>query len=522
MSGKNSPEYKVIQGHFHPLVSNFEHSLPQLATGFFTKKLISDAELANAVSSQPAFEKGTFLLRGILKKVEWDVKKYHVFMDVLLEHSNLEDLVKELDSSLRKERDCYFPVVFSKDMPLSQQGIPRGRSRSDSSALKSLSSGSLGTEKDSAFFDSDHSMFSSDTEFQTGGVVRQGQDSGSFDKQLPPSNQSDNAPFPIAQSEVTWEFPFALAGATNTLQPYRAATPPYDPDPVGHSIGDCHHQSPIQAASVEEQTKFHSMHNYGVLESGAAIIQSAGHTTVHHHCRIQIASLKKDNKKQEVEIEFLRSQHDQKEHELGELMDESAKNLREHGKVVSNRDNIIKNLKGDQVKKDKLIRDLRNEKAEIEKRINELNVSYRDAVKKQELAEQKTQAVKVEFQLRVDVLTKERDKVQEREEKAVIALANIKAELVEAELAKEREMNILREETHALDKIRIKLESEKERAELAKVNELTEKDNVLLSSKTELAESKQKIAEMEAQRATEKYESMKKQLEALELGQKAL
>ena len=102
--GTKSPEYKVIEGHFYHLVSQFEVSLSQLASRFFSGVFISSSEFDNALSTQPSFERTAAFLRGIQRRIEYDPSKwYRTLIKVMVEFSHLDDITKDIESAHQKD-----------------------------------------------------------------------------------------------------------------------------------------------------------------------------------------------------------------------------------------------------------------------------------------------------------------------------------------------------------------------------------------------------------------------------------
>lgn len=153
-SGTNTPRYRVVQGHFYPLVLNFEQSLPTTTALLFQEGLINETTLALGEAgnaNQPAFERSSALLRNILKKIQIDQKWYDVFLLALHRVNDLTDIANELDAALKKEEEsCNVRFISPRLIPnppqcLLPQPIPlqhvpparHGRSYSDSDISRS-------------------------------------------------------------------------------------------------------------------------------------------------------------------------------------------------------------------------------------------------------------------------------------------------------------------------------------------------------------------------------------------------
>ena len=142
--GAHTARYRVVQGHFYPLVLNFEQLLVQLAAKFFEQHLIGKHDLERASNPrQPAFERSSALLRRILRKIEQDQRMYDVFVSVLDAIPKLKDIASELELALKKEEDCSHasPAMVRHHLPRRASRRPQpkviGRRHSDSDIISS-------------------------------------------------------------------------------------------------------------------------------------------------------------------------------------------------------------------------------------------------------------------------------------------------------------------------------------------------------------------------------------------------
>ena len=104
LSGPNTSRYKVVQGHFYPLVLHFEQDLAKIAAILFEKELITSTSCGEASNSnQPSFDRSSALLRKVLKKIEVDESFYDTFFSVLRELGELAHITNALEDALQKE-----------------------------------------------------------------------------------------------------------------------------------------------------------------------------------------------------------------------------------------------------------------------------------------------------------------------------------------------------------------------------------------------------------------------------------
>ena len=186
----------------------------------------------------------------------------------------------------------------------------------------------------------------------------------------------------------------------------------------------------------------------------------------HNQYQRDIASLENEVKQQKAELDSLKLEHSAKESEL------LKKDMCETKKLAD---------------KNELIERLRSEKASLETRICELKDRYEEAVKNENIAEERAAAVEEEFKEKEISLNKQLEEL-----KALLELQTIETKLAEANCEKLKDMQELKDRNHELEKNEIQ-------RELARAKEVAEKEAQLMKTQKELAESRQKCAEMEVE-----------------------
>jgi two-component SAPR family response regulator len=135
VSGLDTPRYKVVRGHFYPLVLHFEQDLTKIAAKLFEKKLITATSCGEASNAnQPSFDRSSTLMMKVLKKIEIDESLYDIFYSVLRELGELVSITNALEEALQKElglrsnaspgQACSLPKnLLRNQRPVSWQGL---------------------------------------------------------------------------------------------------------------------------------------------------------------------------------------------------------------------------------------------------------------------------------------------------------------------------------------------------------------------------------------------------------------
>jgi len=483
--GTRSPEYVVVQGHFYNLVSLFQDSLSQLATQFYSVKLISSIEYDNALGNQPAFDRAASTLRSIQKRIEYETKWYCKFVEAMDQFPFLEDLVKKIESDFKRERETCEREFVPGKLPDVNNGMHRQRSFSDSNVFSRSKSGSSNnSDKDSAYFEP-----------------------------LSLANADDNNEFEDLGSQSVSRKNSRILDRAQSMYGGGALVL------AGHGSGVTFEVPPSEPTSSDENSTWVTDSSKARGHGQAEIVAPASSISErsinracpqHSHFQLKICSLEKVKSELEITIQYLKKEHIIKESDLLKQKDVVSTKLKVQQGLVKDRENIIENLKADQDIKDTQIKDLRKKKEDLEDRIKVLKQERDKAKENVEAAEQRVVAVEKEFKKREQDLLKELETVKKSEGEAVIKLNAIKQQLAEAMLVKEKERSEYREKNHELEKKQLVLESEIKHQELSHAKELAEKETQLAKTKEDLAESKTRCMEM-------KVEAMNKEMEALKL-----
>ena len=115
IDGPNTSKYKVVRGHFYPLVLHFEQDLTKIAAMLFEKGLISTADLDQARTNQPSFDRSSALMTKVLKKIEINQRLCDVFIEVLEDNHELADIASEVKEALKLEESCKSEPVWGHD-----------------------------------------------------------------------------------------------------------------------------------------------------------------------------------------------------------------------------------------------------------------------------------------------------------------------------------------------------------------------------------------------------------------------
>ncbi len=193
------------------------------------------------------------------------------------------------------------------------------------------------------------------------------------------------------------------------------------------------------------------------------------------------------------------------------LQEESIKKklleqLEEQGERVSERDNIIKNLRKDCYQKDEIVRDFKKDIEEKEKIIENLKARCEEAEREQAKSEEKMERIQREHKNEIADLQKNIDELKQKEEDARFELEKAKRSLTEAELRKEMEMSELRNTYHKAE-----LRKEMEMSELR--NTYHEEEKLKLEGEVALKQKERELAEEKTKHTQEVANHEKKELE---------
>ena len=484
--GTKSPEYIVVQGHFYNLVTLFQDSLSQLATQFYSVKLISSTEYDNALGNQPAFDRAASTLRSVQKRIEYETKWYCEFMKAMDQFPYLEDLLKKIESDYQREKETILPEFVPGELRDESRGVYRQRSFSDSSVLmRSKSSGSSNSDKDSAYFEPS-SWATAEDNFK---------DVDSLSVSRKTSRVLDRAQSMCCSGALVLT---GSNGVTFEIPPCESETSEENSTWVSDSKAQGHGQAEIVAPTSS---------------IGEGVRSVSGNGSHHYQCQLKISSLEKVKRKLEIDIQFLKKEHKLRESQLLGQKHKVSSKLQEQQVLVKDQDNVIENLKADQATKDTQIKDLRKEKEDLEGRIKVLKKERDEARENKEAAEQRVATYEKEFKEREQDLLNKLETVKKSEGEAVNELYAVKQQLAEAKLEREKERSHYNEKRHELEKKQLILEAELKNQELSHAKELAEKETQLAKTDKELAESKTRCMAME-------LEAVRREMEALKLQSK--
>ena len=467
ITGMNTVEYLVVKKHYSDLVSELQLNVPEAAAEFFSCSLILKGDVQRANNSiVDAYVRASNLAMVVLTGIGQNPATF-VTLTLALQKVGLSDFAKRLTTSKEKHNnpsgklnEIPSDVRDSQDRRQANGGVPpptrssatfQAGQQQDSSEhgidLKSKSTGSEACVKDSAYSDG-QSTFTTDGDF--------------------PETKDE------AVKENNSEL---LHGPTYT--------PP--PTEIDDDVSAPVEQS-ASGANPEDGNK-----NELVTSSGRSFTMfepGSEASRKHNQYHRDIASLEIVVKQQKAELDSLKLEHSAKESELCQLKKDMSETQEENDRMVMERDGILKKLKSDLADKNELIERLRSEKANIEARICELKDKCAEAVKNQKTAEERAAAVEEEFKEKEISLNKQLEEL-----KALLELQITITAVVEENCEKLKEMQVVTDQNHELEKI-----------ELVREKEVAEKETQLMKTLKELAESRQKCAELELEAVTKKLE----------------
>ena len=496
MGGVNTLKYKVIRGHFYPLVLNFQQVLPQLAAKSFGEELISNQDFNSATSNQPSFERATALLNCILARIEFDQNWCDVLLSILNEFAELKDIKNEVEIALNKEEESSGTlargVTRTKCKRKPSLPIGHGRRHSDSDLLSNQDSGlaeifedQIEEEDISAFDDQHAERTDSSTEVRS---------------ELVSSGRSRSI---VTMPNLSHALPTSHTGTSSSQ-----AMPGYDTIPYPSTESDTVEQDrptqkPIERVSSNPEVSHHFI---SLGDSNTLALNT------------EIKYLKSQNQRQASEL----SDQNQRIIVLKKELAESTEKLKQQGLKVNEKDDLINELEKERDEKDKFISTLKREGAETEKLIEALKARCEEAAKKEAEKEaenkEKIKNIHESYKEQLEQLQKKLEDVESKEKEAQINLANARTQLSKAELEKEREIFKLKEEYHNQEKIKLELQlrlnsvqSDKDKELAVKDKELAVKEKELAVKEKELAQEKEKNAHEVARRVQEeKIELLKR------------
>jgi len=545
---KKPAEHQAVLHNQGPLVRALQESLPKATKLLFEKGLLDSFEFQNAQkTNQPEYQRAKEVMKIILNKIEGDVKWYGVLLDVLGSSTkSLQQAATDIDRDLQEEKGRYAfssspkkpPRVHndtssSFSSPSTYNGYSRhyirSRSFSDSSLPNLKEKVTANEENDSAFFDI--------TELQNENDRSEGNSANHSFQQV----QHNASEEPRAHEGASHEHSMALPSGNSVALPSGNSMAL----PSGNSVALPHESGSIQSSnamatpslsdplsvanndddqqlSMEEETNTQTLAEKSAFEPGRHGMRDIGHA----HCQQKIELLKNEIRQCEDEIANLNTKH---EVELKNMKAKSDEVSRKLELEVTEKDNIIENLKKDEDNKNQMIRKLRVEKSDIQNQIAKLNEELR---KNKETTEAEIKRVQQESQEKLNTLseklkrvelekarvvtvledelekkTAELKKVQESEEKALREVADITKKLSDIQIAKEGERH-----KYELEKQRLEHEREIIRKDAEK--EIAFKDNKLLQSKLQLSEVEKECAKELKEKARESEEAAHRREEA--------
>ena len=493
IDGPNTPGYKVVQGHFCPLVLHFEQDLTKIAAKLFEKELISTADLDQARTNQPSFDRSCALLSKVLKKIEINQRLCDVFIEVLGDNYELAHIASEVKEALKLlEESCNASpsVLPSRPYPPRQPIKEHTRKHSDSEVIQSRLEHT--PEADSGLPEfleeeaDDESMFHSEPV--------QGHDSGNKIAEATDMSRAELQASPLTKRAASaLVFSHACRGSSG-----------------GDVSLHLDETSRMEFAmngdlNLEDQDLTHPMQQTssdGVSPPASGVPSFQNSNTWNREAENKY--LKSQTQTQDSEISGLKKTIDK----LKEEQADSAEKLKQQGEVVSEKDGVIAGLKKECEEKDEQVEGLKKDKAEMERTIKNLEARCSEAEKKQEQSKEEIEHVHKSYRAQLDELQKNLEEVQSREQVAQTDLANAKARLSDAMLEKERDISKFKDEFFKQEKIKHELElsvqklQEEKKVEAAqKAEQLALKDKELALVNTELAKKDKEAAEQKAQKA---------------------
>ncbi len=98
--GEKTPQYKAIKSNYAGLGLSLEPVLLEITGNCFEKNLISTTERDRANDQRPEAVRSKGLVDTILKKIKSNIKWYEIFMKILEEFTELDDIVQDIATSL--------------------------------------------------------------------------------------------------------------------------------------------------------------------------------------------------------------------------------------------------------------------------------------------------------------------------------------------------------------------------------------------------------------------------------------
>ena len=98
--GEKTPQHKAIKSNYADLGSSLEQVLWEVTKKCFEKELIgtTDRDRANNQREPEAVRSGV-LVDTILKKIKSNIRWYEIFMKILEEFTQLDEIVQDITSS---------------------------------------------------------------------------------------------------------------------------------------------------------------------------------------------------------------------------------------------------------------------------------------------------------------------------------------------------------------------------------------------------------------------------------------
>ena len=477
--GINTSEYMAVHDNYQPLVNRLQHVLVDMAGAFYSKKLISNSEHGDAVSSkQPHQQIASTIMSSIMTKIQYNTEWYYVLMDVL-NNSSMKDIGKDIaNSKALDDQDKYSPLLSNESKTATS--LP------PQSTLHNPGPGSTPANKLEPSCEGDSAYSESQTDSQYG----------------------DDIPNDVNHSIST------LTSA--------------HPMPNDSSFLKVTTKCAEESRDLQDRTK----HD---LETGL----SSGHSGDHTECKHEMADLNMEKEKLQAEIKCLETKHNEER----KAKRQKTQMLSQLQAEVIKRDNIIENLKSDQIKKDEEIRRLRSEKEAMDTTIRELNAKYAEKEEREVETIKAEYQAKIDFLTRelakaeeektkalqnLEASEKELDDVKKKEEVAQIEIERMNTKLAKLELQKEKEVNKYKLINQRLQ-FQIEKESETKKAELAtkdkelaeaKIRVLEIESHVKIMSETkkaEMATNDKELAEAQLKDKVMENEDLRKQMEELKL-----
>ena len=491
IDGPNTPRYKVVQGHFYPLVLHFEQDLTKIAAMLFEKKLIAINDFEQASNSnQPSFDRSSALLRRVLKKIHIKQSWYDVFIEVLHGIGELADITGEVETALKMEEEScnVLPGVLpSRPYPPRQPIKEHTRRHSDSEVIRSRLERTA--EADSGLPEFLEEEVDDESVFDSEQV--QGHDSSSKIAEASDVSRAELQVSPLTKRAAS-ALVFSRGSTSGT-----AARDHIESATNGDiDLEDQDLTLPMQRTSSD-----------GVSPPASAVPSFQNSNTWNREA--ENTYLKSQTQAQDSEISGLKKTIA----ELKEEQADSAEKLKQQGIVVSKKDGVIAGLKKKCKEKDDEIEELKKDKAEVERKIKDLETRCTEAEEKQEKSEEEIKRVHESYRAQLDGLQRNLEEVQSREKVAQIDLANARARLSDAMLEKVEEISKLREEFFKQERIKHELQLSKRNLEEEKKVEAAWKEKELALKDKELALKDRELAMKEKELAMKEKELLRAEKE---------